>query len=43
VPLASLTASPYNLVFGDTVDVKVAAINAYGSSGYSSEGNGAFI
>jgi hypothetical protein len=43
VPLAVLRAAPYDLVFGDSVDVQVAAINEYGSSGYSSVGYGALI
>ena len=43
VPLSSLQATPYNLVFGDHVNVIVVATNEYGSSDYSAVGNGATI
>ena len=43
VSLATLTASPYLLVQGDSVIAKVAAINIYGESVLSTEGSGAVI
>ena len=43
IPVATLRASPYNLEWGEAVYARVAAINAYGSSELSSEGNGAKI
>jgi len=43
VPLADLTSSPFNLILGDHVDVKVIATNLYGSSDFSSVGDGAVI
>jgi len=43
VPLADLTSSPFNLLLGDHVDVKVIAINVYGPSEFSAVGDGAFI
>jgi len=41
--LTRLRAAPYSLILGDTVDVKIAAINLYGTSGFSAIGTGAFI
>jgi len=43
IQLDTLKADPYNLVFGDSVNVKVSAINAYGTSALSPIGNGALI
>jgi hypothetical protein len=43
VPLADLTSTPFNLLLGDHVDVKVIAINVYGNSAFSAVGDGAFI
>ncbi len=43
VPLADLTSTPFFLLLGDHVDVKVLAINDYGSSAFSAVGDGAFI
>jgi hypothetical protein len=38
-----LTASPFSLTFGDSVFVKVVAINSYGESIESNAANGAII
>jgi hypothetical protein len=43
VPLDSLTAAPYSLTLGSSIDVKVIANNVYGDSDYSAVGSGAFI
>lgn len=43
VPLATLTASPYLLALGETVNVKIAATNTYGTSDFSAMGAGAVI
>lgn len=43
VPLADLTSTPFNLLLGDHVDVKVIASNVYGSSEFSAVGDGAVI
>ena len=43
VPLATLTAAPYSLLFGDSIFAKVVAMNYYGESQESEEGNGAII
>jgi len=43
IPLASLTASPYTLVQGNTVNAKVIAYNFYGPSTESDVGSGAII
>ena len=43
VPIDTLRNSPFNLVWGDSIVAKVTAINAYGSSLSSIEGNGAII
>jgi hypothetical protein len=43
VPVTSLRASPYSLEWGTNVHAKVIAINAYGNSLESAEGNGAVI
>lgn len=39
----TLTAAPYNLVFGDSIFVKVTATNFYGDSVESNQGNGAIV
>lgn len=43
VPIASLTAAPYSLSFGNSIFAKVVAINYYGESDESDAGNGAII
>jgi hypothetical protein len=43
VPVTSLKASPYSLEWGASVFAKVVAINIYGYSVESTEGNGAVI
>lgn len=43
VPLATLTAAPFSLTLGDTINVKLTAYNAYGESAESSVGGGAVI
>jgi hypothetical protein len=43
IPVATLRASPYSLEWGTSVYAKVIAINTYGNSLESSEGNGAVI
>jgi hypothetical protein len=43
IPLDTLTASPYNLVLGDSVYAEVSATNAYGQGPISMDGNGATI
>ncbi len=43
IPVSSLRNSPFSLEWGSSVYVKVAAINNYGTSEVSSEGNGAVI
>ena len=43
VPLDVLTSTPYNLNLGDSIYVKVQAINFYGPGVLSAEGNGATI
>lgn len=43
VPLSALTASPYDLLLGDSVYAKIVAINFYGESVDSDAGNGATI
>lgn len=43
VPINALRALPYNLDWGDSIIIKVSAINNYGSSLLSDEGNGAII
>jgi hypothetical protein len=43
IPVASLRASPFSLEWGSSVYAKVVAINSYGNSLVSNEGNGAII
>lgn len=43
VPLSALTGSPFLLLVGDSVNVKLTATNAIGTSGESPTGNGAQI
>ena len=43
LPVETLRAAPFNLDWGDSVFAKVVAINSYGNSLESSEGNGAKI
>lgn len=43
VPLASFTASPFNLVQGDDINIKVSVYNDYGESPLSEMGGGALI
>jgi hypothetical protein len=43
ISLATLKASPYLLVKGDSVVAKIVSINVYGESNQSSEGSGAVI
>lgn len=43
VPLATFTAEPFNLVLGDDINLKVSAINDYGTSPLSEMGSGALI
>jgi hypothetical protein len=43
VPINALRALPYNLNWGDSIVIKLSAINAYGASAHSIEGNGAII
>ena len=43
IQLSTLKAAPYNLVLGDSVNVKVVSLNVYGASEYSVAGSGAVI
>jgi hypothetical protein len=43
VPVSQLTGSPFNLIQGDYVDVKVIAANLYGDSEMSPVGGTAYI
>jgi len=43
VPASALVAEPFSLDWGDSVIAKVLAVNAYGDSLESAEGNGAVI
>ncbi len=43
IPVTSLKSSPFSLEWGSSVFAKVVAINSYGNSLISSEGNGAVI
>lgn len=43
VPLSALTTSPYNLILGQPVNIKVSATNLYGTSSLSATGSGAVI
>jgi hypothetical protein len=40
VPLDILTAAPYGLSKGASIDIKVIAYNVYGDSDYSPVGSG---
>lgn len=41
IPLATLTASPFSLVLGDSIDFKVSATNSKGTGIESNVGTGA--
>ena len=41
--LVTLRSSPFNLVFGDSIDVKIISVNVYGDSVLSTVGSGAVI
>jgi len=43
IPISSLIVAPFNLLWGVDVYATVTAVNVYGSSTVSSEGNGAKI
>lgn len=43
IPSALLNASPFNIVWGNSVWAKLSAINVYGESSMSSVGNGGII
>jgi len=43
IPLTTLTSSPFNLVLGQIIYVKIIAYNAYGYSTESTIGGGAVI
>lgn len=43
IPVSILITSPFSLVMGDQVYANVIAINSYGSSIISHDGNGAII
>jgi len=43
VPIASLTANPFSLNYGDSIVAKIIAINFYGESVESDAGNGAIV
>ena len=43
IPISSLIIAPFNLAWGVDVYATVTAVNVYGSSTVSSEGNGAKI
>jgi len=43
VPVTKIRDTPYNLEWGSSVFAKVRAINTYGESELSDEGNGAVI
>lgn len=43
IPHNVLTTAPFSLVLGDEVRMRVNAINFYGSSVTSNDGNGAII
>ena len=43
VPLTTLTAAPYNLIAGNSISVKITALNSIASSPYSAVGNGAIL
>ena len=43
IPIGQLRSAPYSLSWGSSVQVRVQAINLYGSSTHSTYGNGAII
>jgi hypothetical protein len=43
IPSATLNAAPYNIDWGNSVYAKLSAINIYGESSMSLEGNGGII
>jgi hypothetical protein len=43
VPLATLLASPYNLVYNDSIYAQLLASNLFGDSTVSNSGNGALV
>jgi hypothetical protein len=43
VPLATIRGAPFSLEFGDSIFAKVVAINYYGESASSDEGNNAIV
>lgn len=43
IPVAVLTGTPFSLAWGDSVSANVIAVNAYGNSVVSPDGNGATI
>lgn len=43
VPMIQLTQEPFNLILGDSIDVKIISVNQYGDSEYSAIGTGAVI
>lgn len=42
ISIATLTAAPYNVDGGDSIYAIVSAVNLYGESSLSVEGNGAY-
>jgi hypothetical protein len=42
VNISTLLASPYNVDGGDSIYAKVSAVNFYGETAQSTEGNGAY-
>jgi hypothetical protein len=43
VPLSLLTATPFLLLKGYSINIYIVATNAYGDSPASNPGNGAFV
>jgi len=43
IPLSTLYAAPYNLLKGFSINAKIVATNAYGSSAVSPSGNGGIV
>jgi len=43
IPLDTLTATPFSLVLGSSIEAQLLATNAYGNSPVSNIGSGAFI
>jgi len=43
VSLSTLRSSPYSLVKGNSIYVKIVSVNVYGDSVQSTSGNGAVI